>query len=178
MNTPTISAPQPPTHPAIVPVPPEPVHEDPQAPLAPRISRNGAALILEGNPALPLGVCIKSGRPATSVIKASLRNPKNPRTWFGRRPVVEVGLCRKHYENHSVALALTWSVFAVGSILLLVSVLTMSLFSVIIGLLAVGVSGIFRAASPIHSPDASDDYATVYGVADFVLDQYPSYEEE
>lgn len=108
----------------------------------------------------------------------SLRNPRNPLTWFGKRPRIEVGLCRKHFENHSVAVALTWSVFAVGLILLIVSVLTVSLFSGLIGLTAVGISGIFRAASPVTSPDACDGYATVYGVSEKVLAELPGYEEE
>lgn len=177
MSSSTVSAPQSPASPAIAPVPPEPVHEEPQNSTEPRISRNGDALILEGSPVLPLDICIKSGRPATNVIKASLRDPKNPKTWFGKQPLLEVGLCRKHHENHSVAVALTWSVFAVGSILLVVSVLTLSFLSVIIGLAAVGVSGIFRAASPINSPDATESYATVYGVSESILSQYPNYEE-
>lgn len=175
MNSPTAASPQPPTQPSIVPVPPEPHHEEPAS--EPLISRSGDTLILEGNPMLPTDVCIKSGRPATNLIKASLRNPKNPMTWFGKRPTVQVGLCRKHYENHSVAVALTWSLFGVGLILLVVGAITLSFFSVIVGMVVAGISGMFRAASPISSPDATEDYATVYGVTESVLALYPNFEE-
>lgn len=98
-------------------------------------------------------------------------------TWFGKRPEIEVGLCRKHYENHSVAAALTWSVFGVGMILLVVSALTMSFFSVVVAMIAIGVSGIFRAASPITSPDATEDFATIYGVSEKIPADLPGYEE-
>jgi hypothetical protein len=161
-----------------VPVPPEPSHhEEAPIPPEPRISRSGDALILEGLAALPLDLCIKSGRPATNVIKASLRDPRHPMTWFGKRPEIEVGLCRKHYENHSVAAALTWSVFGVGMILLVVSALTMSFFSVVVAMIAIGISGIFRAASPITSPDATEDFATIYGVSEKIPADLPGYEE-
>ncbi|MDF1825025.1 MAG: hypothetical protein P1U68_10310 [Verrucomicrobiales bacterium] len=132
---------------------------------------------MENYPDLPTDICLKSGRPATNQIVVSLRNPRNPLTWFGKRPEIEIGLCRKHYENHSVAVALTWSLFGVGMILLVVSVLTFSYFSILVGLVTIGVSGIFRAASPVTSADATEDFATVEGVSEKVLDLFPSYED-
>ena len=177
MNSSPVSAPQPPAPYNIEPVPPEPAYEEPPQEILPRISRNGDSLILEGNPAIPTDLCLKSGRPATNTLTVSLRNPRNPMTWFGKRPKIEIGLCRKHYENHSVALALTWSLMAVGAILLVVSVLTFSFLSALVGLAAIGISGIFRAASPVTLVDATDSFATIDGVAEPVLSQFPSYEE-
>lgn len=159
------------------PVPPEPIVEEPVSSTVPGAFRDGDAMILEGGYMPPKDVCIKSGRPATRSRVVALRNPRNPITWFGRRPKLEVGLCRKHYENHSVAVALTWSLLGLGAVLLLVGIVTFSPLSGLLGLVLAGISGFFRAHSPITSPDASEDFATVYGVAENILNQLPPYED-
>ncbi len=84
-------------------------------------------------------------------------------TWFGKRPRLEVGLSRKHFDNHNVAVALTWSVLAVGAIVLVTGVLSFSIITAVFGLVAMGVAGLFRACSPVTSPDATEKYATVSG---------------
>lgn len=95
--------------------------------------------------------CIKCGKPSRHIDLAKLRSPSDPRTWFGKRPEMNVGLCRKHHENHIVAVALTWSILIVGAVLLLAGIFSMSLVSIVVGLFAMGVSGIFRATSPVTS---------------------------
>ncbi|MEM9015958.1 MAG: hypothetical protein AAGC68_03010 [Verrucomicrobiota bacterium] len=179
MSTSIPPAPHPP-RPArsVEPVPPEPVAaEDLQAPLGvPKASRYGNQLVLENEPILPTDICIKSGRPASRTMIVNLRDPRNPKTWFGKRPQIEVGICRKHHENHSVSVSLTWSVAAIGFLLLVVGGTTMSLFSLILGIVSLAFSGIFRAASPVTSRDATDSFATVDGVSSKVLEQFPDYE--
>ncbi len=159
----------------IVPVPPEPAMEHQTQMPAPAMKfyRSGNHLVIEHQASLPTEWCIKSGRPAWKVIGVSLRNPADPRTWFGARPVIKVGLCRKHYENHTVAVALTWSVLALGFILLAVGVLAAGMVSAILGLISIAVSGFFRATSPVTSPDATDLRATVFGAGEGYLKHLP-----
>lgn len=161
----------------IVPVPPEPVtehHGHAQVP-APLVTfyRSGNHLVIEHGASIPTEWCIKSGRPAYRVIEVSLRNPANPMTWFGSRPVIEVGICRKHYENHSVAVTLTWSVLALGFILLAVGILAAGMVSAMLGVIAIAGSGFFRATSPVTSPDATDLRATVFGAGEGYLRRLP-----
>ena len=40
-------------------------------------------------------------------LAVALRHPRQPSTWFGARPVLEMGLCRKHRDDRSVAVALS-----------------------------------------------------------------------
>jgi len=160
----------------IVPVPPEPAMEDhPRIP-APAVTfyRSGNHLVIEHGASIPTDRCIKSGRPASKVIEISLRNPADPKTWFGSRPVIEVGLSRKHYEDHSVAVTLTWSVLSLGVILLAVGILASGLLSAILGVFAIAGSGFFRATSPVTSPDATDLRATVFGAGEGYLKHLPA----
>ncbi len=159
----------------IVPVPPEPVSEHHARVPAPVVIfyRSGNHLVIEHGAAIPTEWCIKSGRPAFKVIEVSLRDPANPKTWFGSRPLIEVGLCRKHYEDHSVAVTLTWSVLALGFILLAVGILAAGIVSAILGVIAIAGSGFFRATSPVTSPDATDLRATVFGAGEGYLKRLP-----
>ncbi|MAS97044.1 MAG: hypothetical protein CMO55_27960 [Verrucomicrobiales bacterium] len=155
------------------PVPPEPVEIAPQSEekleSTPSCYRSGRKIILENGGAVPTDHCIKSGRRASKQVAISLRNPKNPKTWFGKQPVVNVGLSKKHHENHVVAVALTWSTLAVGALVLLAGILTLSLASCFVGIVAIAVSGIFRAYSPVTSIDATPEYATIEGAGDGFL---------
>jgi len=130
-------------------------------------------VVVEHGGLLPTAHCVRCGRPAAREVEAGLRHPAKPVTWFGRRPAVDVGMCRRHYENHAVAVALTWSMMAVGAILLLAGFATLSWLSCAVGLVAVAVSGLFRATSPVTSRDADDYRATIQGAGEAFRRQLP-----
>jgi len=160
----------------IVPVPPEaPSAESPtfHAPPPSRII-SGSELVLEHGAAVPVGFCIKCGRPACGSWAIALRNPRQPGTWFGARPVLELGLCQKHRDDRSVAVALTWSFLAIGVLLVAVGAMTLSLASVLIGLLAMGGSGWFRAASPVVANLVTENRIVVSGAGAAFLRQIES----
>jgi hypothetical protein len=157
------------------PVPPEPSLElvpDAPAPLV-TFHRSGRNIVVENGASIPTTSCIKSGRPVFKTMEVSLRNPANPKTWFGRRPAVEVGLSRKYYENYIVAVALTWSFLGVGALVLTAGIFALSPLTVVVGLIATAVSGVFRATSPVTSPDATETYATIAGAGDAYLKRLP-----
>lgn len=135
--------------------------------------RSGRTLVIENGASIPTDFCIKSGRPAVKTLEISLRCPAKPATWFGKRPRLEVGLCRKHLDNHYVSVALTWSVLAVGGLVLVTGVLSLSVITAAVGLLAMGISGLFRAMSPVISSDATEEYATVDGAGAAYLKHLP-----
>lgn len=135
----------------------------------PSCYRTGTRIVVENGGELPISHCIKSGRKASKRVKVPLRNPRNPKTWFGKRPTIEVGLSKKHHENHVVAVALTWSTLVVGALVLIAGVLTFSVASCVVGILAIGVSGVFRAMSPVTSKDATEEYSTIEGAGDAYL---------
>lgn len=135
--------------------------------------RSGRTLVIENGASIPTDFCIKSGRPAVKTLEISLRCPAKPATWFGKRPRLEVGLCRKHLDNHHVSVALTWSVLAVGAIVFVTGVLSFSVITAAVGLLAIGISGLFRATSPVTSRDATEEYATVDGAGAAYLKHLP-----
>ncbi|MEX2581355.1 MAG: hypothetical protein WD342_20025 [Verrucomicrobiales bacterium] len=90
----------------------------------------------------------------------------NPLTWFGKCPRIDVGLCRRHHENHLVAVTLSWSLLGLGLLLLAAGAMTTSLLSCLVGLAAVIAAGLFRASSPVRSADAREDYATIAGTGE------------
>jgi hypothetical protein len=96
-------------------------------------------------------------------VEVALRNPRDPRTWFGERPRLKVGLSRKQYENHAVATALTWSFLALGLLLLVAGVLTGGWVASSLGLLTLVFSGLFRACSPVTGSASSEESITVRG---------------
>ncbi|MDF1741293.1 MAG: hypothetical protein P1U86_19190, partial [Verrucomicrobiales bacterium] len=132
---------------------------------APACYRIGDTMVVEngGNP--PVDFCIKSGRPATKVISASLRNPMNPKTWFGKCPRIEVGLSSQEHDSHLIAVALTWSLFGIGLLILVSGIVSLSWASCLVGLLTTGVSGVFRAKSPVVAKDATEAYSEIKGAS-------------
>lgn len=160
----------------IVPVPPEAPSAEAPAFFAPPPSRfvSGTELVLEHGAAVPVGLCIKCGRPACGSWAVALRHPRQPGTWFGARPVLEVGLCQKHRDDRSVAVALTWSFLSIGVLLVAVGAMTMSPFSVLIGLLAMGGSGWFRAASPVVATLITETRTVISGAGAAFLRQMDS----
>lgn len=118
---------------------------------------------MEHGATIPTDSCVKCGRSAKREILTELRSPFNPLTWFGKRPRIEVGLCRRHHENHLVAVALTWSLLGLGLLLFVAGVVTKSLVSCLFGLAAMAFSGLFRATSPVTSSDACEEGATIAG---------------
>lgn len=138
----------------------------------PRAVRKGRRLLLENEPVIPTRICIKSGRPAYRETEVSLRNPKNPMTWFGKRPTLHVGLSRREFDNYRVAIALTWSFLGIGCLMLLAGLFSTSWLTCLVGLLAMGFAGVFRACSPVTSPDATDESATILGAGPTYLQQF------
>lgn len=168
MKTDTATAPTPPH---LQPVPPEPTETEfdqnlQQPQLQPRCYKNGKFVVVENGAVIPTHSCVKCGRAAKKSVSTGLRHTSNPLTWFGKRPRMDVGLCKRHHENHSVAVALTWSFIGVGAVLLVAGVLAFSIASMILGFVAITVSGIFRASSPVTSADATADYASIAGTCE------------
>jgi len=98
---------------------------------------------------LPTSICAKSGKPAVRVVSKRMRDSLNPLTWFGKRPEVKIGLCRKEYENRLVAISLTWALFGLGIFLLAMGILNVEVSFIAIGSILVLISGVFRARVPI-----------------------------
>ena len=150
----------------------EPVDETAPAPAMPRrLTLRRDTIVVEGGAELPSQWCVKCGKPARKVINKALRNPMNPATWFGGRVRVPVGLCRKHGESRAVAVAATWSLFAVGAVIAIGSLLSLKFVGFGVGLLAVLFSGVFRATSPVSSKYAESDCYEIEGSG-------PEYREE
>jgi len=141
------------------------------------ITRSGNLLYLSPDSEVATDTCICCGKRATRTVRKSLRNPKKPTTWFGKQPTYEFGLCRKHAEESSVAVALTFSVLAIGTLLLVAGAVTISPLTIVVGLLAVLTSGVFRARTPVFSPDAEEDRVAVAGVGEVYLSHYPEVAE-
>ncbi len=160
--------PSPPSDPRRTPEPVPPAAEPYMASY-----RKGRSLIVLNGASIPCGYCIKSGRPAVKTLEISLRNPANPMTWFGKRPRLGVGLSRKPLDNHRVAVALTWSVLAIGGLMLVTGIATRGLFAAGIGVLAMAVSGLFRALSPVTSRSTSADYLEIDGAGEAFLKHLP-----
>lgn len=165
----------------IVPVPPEPAaaaapSDSLPAPV-PMLFVSGSEIILEHGAVLPTGACVKCGRPACGVRAVMPRHPRLPGTWYGRRPVVEMGLCRKHRDDHSVAVALTWSMLAVGALLLVVGAVTLGWVSAVLGLLAMGVAGWFRASSPVVATMVTESRIVLGGAGSLFLNRIAGAEQ-
>ncbi len=96
-------------------------------------------------------------------------------TWFGGQPREEVGFCKKHTENYQIALALTFSLLAVGGILLGIGLYTLSLSEIIVGLLLILICGTFRARVPIWSPNNNEEPMEIRGVGKSFLQQFPTH---
>lgn len=154
------------------PVPPDPEllkQQEEAADLIPDRFRSGDSLVITNGAQIPTDMCIKTGKPSRKLVEVHLRNPANPKTWFGKTPSLEVGLSRKAYENHLVALSLTWSTLGIGALLLAVGIISLSVVSCLIGMAAMAFSGVFRAYSPVSSRDATEEYATITGASESFL---------
>lgn len=186
MNPPAESSIESALHPApatqmrvIVPVPPEasaaPMTETTtlHAP-PPSLYVSGSELILEHGAVIPVGSCVKCGRPACGSSAIALRNPRLPGTWFGARPTLEMGLCRKHRDDRSVAVALTWSFLAIGALLVAVGAMTFSFVSIGIGIVAMAGAGWFRAATPVVATLVTDTRTVLSGCGAAFLKQFRS----
>ena len=121
--------------------------------------RHDRVLYLPDGARLPTDTCIHCGHKAVKVISKSIRNPWNPATWFSRQTIVDIGLCKKHKDDNNVGKALTYSVL-------------------IIGLLAIVVSGIFRARTLIYTSNTNVEPLPIKGAAASYLEQFPSFEVE
>jgi hypothetical protein len=151
----------------LTPVPPEPQSQD-DLPY-----RREGKLFLPETASLPLQHCICCGRPALKTVKKAIRNPRDPRTWYTRQRVIEIGLCKKHAEDSSVAIALTCSLMAAGLLLAVTGALTMSIETIVIGVLIALISGVFRAGKPISSPAPGLGDVELNGVAESYVRQFP-----
>ena len=119
---------------------------------------------------LPTSICAKSGKPAVRLISKRMRDPLNPLTWFGKRPEVKIGLCRKEYENRLVAISSTWAVFGLGIFLLAMGILNIEIPFIMLGSVMVLISGVFRARVPIWTDLIADDEISVLGTGEAFRD--------
>ena len=133
--------------------------------------RDGMRLVIENEARIPTRICIKSGRPTYSELTIRLRQPRSPRTWFGKAPSIEVGLSRRHYDNHNVAVTLTWSVLAVGLIVFVAGILSLSPLTIAVGAVSAAGAGIFRASSPVTLAHAEENKIVIDGCSRRFLDQ-------
>lgn len=180
MNPASASEPVPrpaPAQPArvIIPVPPEPgpvTSMLTQAP-EPACYREGRDIVLENGASLPPEFCIRCGRTPSVERSFAVRRPGDPRTWFGRRPALTMALCRRHAEDHSVASALTWSVLAIGVLLVSVGAITWSPVTVVLGFVAACLSGWFRATSPVSALETSETRIVLRGAGKDYLRYLP-----
>ncbi|MDF1659719.1 MAG: hypothetical protein P1U58_19040 [Verrucomicrobiales bacterium] len=145
---------------------------DPQRETFAPSQRDGILYLPEGS-ALPTDICICSGRKATKVITKALRNPRNPKTWYSRQPCVKIGLSKKHCDDNNIGIALTLSVLVIGVAIFVAGLITLEMVSLIIGLLAILVSGFFRARGPIFSENPSADPLPIQGANQAYLQQFP-----
>lgn len=140
----------------------------------PSILVSGGEIILEHGATIPIALCVKCGRPACGRWTLALRNPRQPRTWYGALPTLEMGLCQKHRDDRSVAVALTWSFLSIGALLVVVGALTFSWVSALVGLLAMGGAGWFRASSPVVATLVTETRTVLAGAGPAFLKQLRS----
>lgn len=126
----------------------------------------GTTLVLENGALLPSECCVKCGRSAATVIRKKLRNPLNPKTWFGKQETMKVGLCKKHHESSLIAVALTWSCLAIGAAVFVIGLINLEFVSCLFGLIFAGVSGVFRACYPCCLKSTSDNALEIGGVGE------------
>lgn len=122
---------------------------------------------------LPTDICVCCTRKPRKTISKALRNPKNPTTWFGNTTSLEIGLCKKHGEAYNVALALTFSLLGLGVFILALGLYSMSIAAIVLGAIALSICGLFRARSPITSPNPNSELLEVRGVGAMILYRLP-----
>ncbi len=122
---------------------------------------------------LPTDICICCTRNSRRTIQKTLRNPKNPFTWFGKTTSLEIGLCKIHGDAYFVALSLTYSLFIMGAVLLVVGLFSLSLTTIVVATIFLSICGLFRARLPITSPNPKSELVEVRGAGPVMLSRLP-----
>lgn len=151
-------------------VPSEPLPE-------PQAYRQGDALFLEEGAELPTERCICCGRKSVKTVSMFLRTPAKPATWFGKTKKVEFGVCPKHKESRAMGVALTYSALAVGILILVVGAISLNIGTIVVGLLAMSISGVFRARMPVYTVDPKVEPVEIKGHSPSYLDLVPYVQE-
>lgn len=139
----------------------------------PQVYRMGDLLYLEEGAVLPTERCICCGKKSVKTVTKYLRTPANPKTWFGKTKKVEFGVCREHKESCAMGTALTYSALMVGILILVVGAISLSIVTILVGLLAMAVSGVFRARMPIYTANPSVEPVEIKGHSAAYLDLVP-----
>jgi hypothetical protein len=98
-------------------------------------------------------------------------------TWFTKQTAIDVGLCKKHLDDRRVAVALTFSLLGLGALLLIIGIINLNPITIFVGLIAAGVSGFFRARTPVYRSEPEGWVLKVEGAGDRFLNQLPSEDE-
>lgn len=122
---------------------------------------------------LPTDACVKCGRKSIRVVKCSVRNPRNPLTWYAPQAPLEIGLCSKHTDERRIWLALTGSLLAVGVVFGVFGISIGNFSMILLGLTAVGFSGFFRARNVIYRTDSAGRFLTIQGAGTHFLKRFP-----
>ena len=141
------------------------VEEIPQLDLEPSIELAEGVAYLRNGAELPSEICLKSARKAYKVVDKTLRNPMDPRTWFGRQQTLSVGLCKKHYENFMVTNALAWSGLGVGALMFIAGIFTLSIVSIAVGLLMTFGTAAAQAFFPVWAKKSGENEIEVHGLS-------------
>ncbi len=128
------------------------------------------------NASVPTEFCVRCGRPSEEVVCKTIRKPLNPLTWYTRQTSVEIGLCRKHVDDRRVGVALTFSLLVLGLVFLVTGLLTYSIGMIAFGLVAVVISGYFRARIPVYRSKPEGWVLQIEGAGDGFLRQIPQYD--
>ncbi len=155
---------------------PQAVEQAPQPAAQPTAYRAGKKLFFE-NGAMPhTHQCPKTGRKSKVTKSVGLSSPTNPVSWLKPAVVVELGLSNKANENHKVQTALGWTLSGLGILMVLVGAVTLSIVTLIPGLLLAVGGQIVRALSPI-SATKQGDAIVLSGCCDAYLEQYSELDE-
>ena len=138
-------------------------------------SRGGALHVPEGTE-VPTDSCVRCGRPSKEVISKMVRKPLNPLTWYTKQTAINIGLCKKHIEDRKVGVALTYSLLGLGVIFVIAGAISISIGMIAFGLVAIVVSGYFRARIPIYRSEPEGWILKVEGAGKGFLKQLPVYE--
>lgn len=151
----------------------DPIEQFREESFRPAMFRHGKSLYISEGSQLPLNVCIRCRKEAKGQVRKALRNPFNPLTWFGGQPRISVPLCQKHRESHMIALSLTFSLLAMGAVILGVGIYTLSVTTSAVGLLLILCCGVFRATVPVWSRDARREPMEISGTGEEFRGMFP-----
>ena len=130
-------------------------------------------LYIEEGAELPTDSCICCGKKSVKTVEKPLRSPFKPATWFGTTRKVEIGLCPQHKDSKMMGMALTYSILGVGLAIFITGVVTLSIISIVLGLIAIAVSGIFQAKMPVYAADPREEPVQIKGAGDRFLESIP-----